>query len=123
MVNRSPHKRFLRVMPHILAALVASGCQSPPSDIASSHQPVAGTEIRQLIAKFKPHTITCDAAGIAQLSSATGMAVEHVRPMSGDACVIKLQGSSEEDISRRVELLRRNPAVEWLELDAKKKAL
>lgn len=73
---------------------------------------------QQLIIKFKPGTLTCDANGIARLASATSTTLEFVRPMSGDACVIQQLARQAEDFSQGESALKRHPAVELLELDA-----
>jgi hypothetical protein len=105
-----------------LAFLLAimAGCHSPLL-AAVSAQPVQSAT-RQLIIKFKPGTLACDADGIAQLSSATQVPLEYVRPMSGGACVIR-QLSREDNFLRDEELLKQHPAIEWLQEDARKRAL
>ncbi len=118
--------KSLLIMCNAMAVLAVTGCNTPAAIASppSSSQPVAETMAAlQLIIKFKPNTFTCDAAGIAQLSSATKVALEYVRPMSGDACVIRQTAKDANDFLRNQELLRRHSAVEWLEQDAKKKAL
>ncbi len=99
-----------------LCIFAATGCQSPQA-LAETMAP------QQLIIKFRPNTITCDAAGIAHLSSVTGIPLEYVRPMSGDACVIRQRAGGAKELLQRQELLKEHSAVEWLEQDAKKKAL
>jgi hypothetical protein len=79
--------------------------------------PVAADR-RQLIIKFKPRTVACDANGIAALASATGTRLEFVRPMSGDACVIQHVADRPDNFSQGESALKRHPAVESLELDA-----
>jgi hypothetical protein len=102
-----------------LAAM--TGCHS--SSLATvSAQPAQSAVARQLIIKFKPGALACDADGIAQLSSATRVPLEYVRPMSGDACVVR-QLSREDNFLRDEELLKQHPAIEWLQEDARKKAL
>ena len=98
----------------------------PP--LADPHQPSTTTIIkasasRQLIIKFKPDTIPCTPAGIAQLSSTTRVSLEYVRTMSGDACVVKQFAEGADDFLRGQETLRGNPAVESLEPDAMMKPL
>jgi len=78
---------------------------------------------QQLIIKLKPNTFLCDSKGIARLSVATQLALEYVRPMSGDACVIRQLTMNAKDLLRGQKLLRQHSAVEWVEPDAKKKAL
>lgn len=119
-------KQFLLFLCHTLAILAVTGCQSPfaVADSQSSQHPSAEAKVvRQLIIKFKPNSIACDADGIAQLSSATRIPLEFVRPMSGEACVIRLLAADENDFLQGQKLLRQHPEVEWIELDAKKKAL
>jgi len=119
-------KKFLSGLCNAMAILAVIGCQAHPVIAASqsSPQPIAETTAaQQLIIKFRPDTIACDAAGTAQLSSATRVPLEYVRPMSGDACVIRQLAGDANDFLRGQELLRQHPAVEWVEQDAKKKAL
>lgn len=113
-----------------LAAMVmALGCQMPPSPSTSSPPqptPMSIGEMRvsqQLIVKFKPHTIACDATQIAHLSAVTRVPLEYVRPMSGDACVIKQLADDAAGLSQRQETLKQHPAIEWLEEDRMMEAL
>ena len=121
--KRSPWDRVTMV-----AIVLASGCQMPPSPSTSNPPQFAPMSIgearvsQQLIVKFKPNTIACDAAGIARLSSATQVPLEHVRPMSGDACVIKQLADNATGFSRGQEILKQHPAIEWLEEDRMMKA-
>ena len=97
----------------------------PPAD---PHKPstttnIKGSASRRLIIKFKPDTIPCTPAGIAQLTSTTHVSLEYVRAMSGDACVVTQFAESAGDLLRGQETLRGNPAVEYLEPDAMMKAL
>lgn len=119
-------KKILWGLCNLLVVLAMAGCQSPHvvADSLSPPQPVANTPAtRQLIIKFKPNTIECNTAGIAQLSAAAKVPLEYVRPMSGGACVIRQLAVEMNDLLRGQELLRRYSAVEWLEQDTKKKAL
>ena len=101
---------------YCLCIFAATGCQSPRAP--------AGTMVpQQLIIKFRSNTITCDAAGIARFSSATGIRLEYLRPMSGDACVIRQRALDAKELLRGQELLKQHSAVEWVAQDAKKKAL
>jgi hypothetical protein len=105
----------------------AGGCPTP-SPVADPRQPSTTTEIkgsasRQLIIKFKSDTVPCTPAGIAQFSSKTRVSLEYVRTMSGDACVVKQFADGADGLLRGQETLRGNPAVEYLEPDARMKAL
>ena len=84
---------------------------------------IRGSASRQLIIKFRPGTIACTPAGIAQLSSTTRVSLEFVRTMSGDGCVVKQFADSADDLLRGQNTLKENPAVEYLEPDAVMKAL
>ena len=113
-----------------LAAMVlALGCQMAPSPSTSSPPqptPMSTGEMRvsqQLIVKFKPNTIACDATQIAHLSAVTRVPLEYVRPMSGDACVIKQLADDAAGLSQRQETLKQYPAIEWLEEDRTVEAL
>ena len=104
--------------------ILASGCQDslPVAANQSSQQSIAKTMVaEQLIIKFRPNTISCDAAGIAQLSTVTRVPLEYVRRMSGDACVIRQLADEMNDFLRGMKLLRQQPSVEWVELDEKMK--
>ena len=106
--------------------ILASGCQSylPIAANNSSQQSIVGTMVaEQLIIKFKPNTFSCDPIGIAQLSLVTRVPLEYVRRMSGDACVIRQLADEMNDFLRGKKLLRQQPSVEWVEQDAKMKAL
>ena len=113
----------------LVAMVLVGGCQMPPSPSTTStppHTPMSRGEGRvsqQLIVMFKPNTIACNAAGIAHLSTITQIPLEHVRPMSGDACVIKQFADYAAGFSRGQELLKQHPAIEWLEEDRLMKAL
>jgi hypothetical protein len=104
---------------------MAAGCQlSAVDDLRrSSPQMIAGTSgSQQLIIKFRPGTLSCDPAGIACLSSTTHVALEFVRPMSGDACVVKHLANDSGSFSQGQQVLRQHPAIEWVEPDAVMKA-
>ena len=106
--------------------ILACGCQIslPVAANPSSQQSIAETLVaQQLIIKFRPNTLSCDAAGIAQLSSATRVLLVYVRRMSGDACVIRQLADETNSFLQGIKLLRQQPSVEWVEQDAKKKAL
>lgn len=124
---RLPGKKVLWSILPVVVILAATGCQPPPQAVAafqSAPQPIAETAAtRQLIIKFKPNTIACDTVGIAQLSSVTRVQVEYIRPMSGDACVVRQSADDTNGLEQGQETLRQYPAVEWLEQDAKMKAL
>ena len=112
----------------LVAMVLAGGCQMPPSPSASSPPqlpPMSSGAVQvsqQLIVLFKPNTIACDAAGIAHLSAVTQVPLAHVRPMSGEACVIKQFADHAAGLSRGQEILTQYPAIEWLEEDRMMKA-
>jgi len=106
----------------------AAGACPTPTSVADPRPPSTTTEIkgsasRQLIIKFRPDTVPCTPAGIAQLSSTTRVSLEYVRTMSGGACVVKQFADGADGLLRGQETLRGNPAVEYLEPDARVKAL
>jgi hypothetical protein len=72
---------------------------------------------QQLIVKFKATTFDCNAADIARLAVETNLRLDLVRPMSGNACVIRQLGSRSDDFNYGLKLLRQHPAIEWVELD------
>lgn len=106
----------------IALPLVTMGCQFSASENRGGYADQKTASSQQLIIKFKPGTINCDANGIAQLSDATRVPLEYVRPMSASACVIKQFGDKKDGFIPGQKLLRQHPDVEWLELDAIRKA-
>jgi hypothetical protein len=72
---------------------------------------------QQLIIKFKPNTIACSAAGIAQLSASLQVPLQFIRNMSGNACVIKQHAGNPNEFSQGQKILRQDLAVEWVEPD------
>jgi hypothetical protein len=123
------HAKRLRWESIVLLPILAGGCQTfsslTTSDVRQD-KPMSATELRvsrQLIIKFTPGTIACDADGIAGLSASTHVTLSHVRPMSGEACVIKQTADSESGLSQDEERLRQHPAVEWVEEDRLMKPL
>jgi hypothetical protein len=111
---------------NMAAAGVAVGCQSSLLD-SNRPQPasmaIAGTPVvQQLIIKFKPNTFTCDSAGIEKLSTATGLQLRFIRPMSGDACVITQISNGFDGLLLGQKRLEQNSAIEWVEKDAVMKA-
>ena len=118
-------KKIPSVLCNMMVILAVTGCHAPSSMAASpiSASTAESVVSQQLIIKLRTNTLTCDFAGIAKLSSAIQVPLEYLRPMSGDGCVIRQQAHHSNDLLRGQELLRQHPAVEWVEQDAKKKAL
>ena len=112
----------------LAAMMMGVGCQMPPSlSINSLPQPMPiltgnGAVSQQLIIKFKPNTIACDAPEISHLSAVTEVPLEYVRPMSGGACVVQQWAANAEDLSHGKERLKQHPDIEWLEEDRMMKA-
>ncbi|MGZ3236097.1 MAG: hypothetical protein ACXWIN_07050 [Burkholderiaceae bacterium] len=112
----------------VLMAMVI-GCQSPvdnnhPENPESMPMSKRQTEVsQQLIIKFKPHTIACNADAIAQFSTSIKVPIEYVRAMSGQVCVVRQFMGQDIGLSKGQILLRRHPDVEWVEPDAIRKAL
>jgi hypothetical protein len=127
MSGITKRSRWYRVT--LVAIVLAGGCQTPPSPSTSSPPqptPMSIGEIRvsqQLIVKFKPNTITCDAPEIAHLSAVTRVPLEYVHPMSGGACVVQQWAANAEGLSHGQETLKQHPDIEWLEEDRMMKAL
>ena len=112
----------------MIVFLVATGCQASSTITVAPQNMISApsallTLKQQLIIKFKPNTLACDSAGIAQLSSATQVTLEYLRPMSGNSCVIEQHYLNSTDLINNQKILKQHPAVEWLEQNTKKKAL
>ena len=114
---------------NLVALVFAGGCQTSSSLFTSSLPQPMSMSIgerrvsQQFIIKFKPNTIACDAPELAHLSAVTRVPLEYVRPMSGDACVIKQLADNAVGLSHGQETLKQHPAIEWLEEDKMMKAL
>jgi hypothetical protein len=104
----------------VLVLALAGGCQAAPdaTQVAAARVPGTAPSSQQLIVKFKSAAARCDRTGIARFSAAAGVALEFVRPMSGDACVVRQIGGDASELARGLESLRKNSAVEWVEPDA-----
>jgi hypothetical protein len=89
----------------LTAAFMAAGC-------ARAAEPAP---LSQLIVKFRPASIACESAGIAAFARQTRLDLQWVRPMSGDACVLRLRAA---DPAKALAALQARPEVEWAESDA-----
>jgi len=70
----------------------------------------------QLIVKFRDAGAGCDQRVVAGLSARAGFNFRWVRPMSGDACVIRVGRSV--DAAAALTALRALPELEYAEMDA-----
>lgn len=119
-------RRYLLLVTGSLAFSGIAACQSssPPAPVGEP-RPVAGASdaFRQLIIRFKPGTVACDAAAIARFAAAVGVSLQFVRPMSGEACVVRQTAESVRRLQDDLETIKKHPAVQWAEPDAVMKAL
>lgn len=100
-----------------LAILFVASCQQASTQAATTTISRASAT-QQLIIKFKPGTVACDPNGIARWSSLTHVSLQLVRPMSGNACVVKQFALDMASLARGLTTLQQSPAVEYLERDA-----
>lgn len=89
----------------LLAGLALSSC--------SIAGPAAGP---QLIVKLRPGTVACDAAGVQKLAQQSDQKLQLVRPMSGDACLLRVPDAAA--LPPAIDGLQKLPDVEWAEADA-----
>ena len=107
-------------------ALLA-GCHASPigpgaaNSVPTSSAPAS--TYQQLIIKFRPATFRCAPADIARLAAQINVRLELVRPMSGDACVIRQVQVKASDFAQGQKLLKQHSSVEWVELDAVMKTM
>jgi hypothetical protein len=112
----------------LVAVFIVSGCHLFPENrssvtFESQSDLLRQNDVRQqLIIKFKPNTVLCSEAGIAQFSSAIQVGLSYVRPMSGQACVVLQSKDNDGGYVHGQAKIRKHPAVELLELDAMMKA-
>ena len=100
------------------SAAVDDGVRNP-----SSFATADVTAHQQLIVKFKPATFRCAAGDIARLAAQINVQLELVRPLSGDACVIRQLRGGSGDFAQGRKLLQQHPSIEWVELDAVMKTM
>jgi hypothetical protein len=118
-------------MPALACAMLAAlaGCQSVAANASLAQTPAPAIDqqaAQQLIIKFKPSArgdLACDSAGIARLAAATRTRLEFMRPMSGQACVVRQAAPGAAELAQGLARLKRHPAVEWADIDAVMKAL
>jgi hypothetical protein len=109
---------FLASLTACQSSAVDSGPRNPASMVAAD---TAASQ--QLIVKFKTMTFRCDRTDIAHLSTQIDVPLEFVRPLSGNACVIRQLRSGSGGFLQGQKLLRQHPSVEWVELDAVMKTM
>ncbi|HYF62109.1 MAG TPA: S8 family serine peptidase [Herpetosiphonaceae bacterium] len=120
----------MKLRPFLFIALIApwiliAVAGSPAATAAPAAAPAAGPgPTAQLIVKFKDTAASrakADAmrpAQLARLSAAAGIELEYVRPMSGDAHVLRLPAAlSWAEAERRAKSLAALPEVEYAEPD------
>lgn len=119
-------KRIINVAACLVVPTISYGCQQA---VVNNHPPQSAPIMKadnlvfqQLILKFKPGTLQCDPAGVARLSSATATALQFIRPMSGDACVIRHSAADPASLSQEQKKIRQHPSIQWLEEDTVMKA-
>ncbi len=97
--------RFLSSSLLLAGVMLAAGCaRAEPAP-----------QLAQVIVKFRPATFACDARGIADLSRKTGLDLQWLRPMSGDACVLIVRSATP---AKALATLQARPELEWAEADA-----
>jgi hypothetical protein len=113
----------MRTRPLILLSLITvlalgAGCSSAGND--GAREPARGP---QLIVKFRAGTLACDDVGIARLSAQAGVGLRLIRPMSGGACVIRLQDAADSAATAAaLSAIRGLPPVQYAEPDAPMRA-
>lgn len=117
------HTQCVLAVASVVVGVLVGGCQWSPASSGPGPRPSArmasgaGPVSQQLIVKFAPHTRACTADGITAWSDVTHVRLTYVRPMSGDACVLIQWAESAAELARGQALLRRDPAIEWIEDD------
>lgn len=118
--------RTIFVAAHCVLLALAAGCQSaernpapsPEKSFTQEAEIPGSTVSAQLIVKFRDGGLRCDPAGVARLALLTGVTLQFLRQMSGDACVVMQQARDAEGLARGQELLKQHPSTEWVEIDA-----
>ena len=107
------HAGFFALLTGCHASPMGSGAIKSVTTASAS-----ASTYQQLIIKFKPATFRCAPADIARLAVQSNVRLEFVRPMSGDACVIRQVQVNAIDFLQGQKLLKQHPSIEWMELDA-----
>jgi hypothetical protein len=108
-----------------LAGLAACQSPLPGNDLRRPKaSPIAdASAAQQLIVKFKAAALHCNAADIAALAAQIDVRLEFVRPMSGNACVIRQLRGDSSDFSQGRKRLQQHPSIEWVEPDGVMKTM
>lgn len=105
-----------------MPVIALAGCTSLSNPSDAPGKSVAEPPSRQIMLKMKKATSPCDASQIAGLARATNQTLDYVRPMSGNACVIRQRADSEQELASGFRRLVQHPTVEWVEVDGIVKA-
>jgi hypothetical protein len=122
-MKRAPLR--LSILSLMLAALFVMGCaQDPTQPAARVEGPAPATQARggQLIIKFRTSSNVNPAQAdvLASLSRDAGAKLDYVRPMSGDAHVLRIEGLADpQDLAHAIERLSRRADVEYVEEDVR----
>ena len=106
-----PLSRFIFYFSLVLAGITGCACA----------QPKAGTDIAQIIVKFKDaNTPPATATLLKSLSESAKLNVRHVRPMSGGAQIYVLSGPANDAmLAGAVKEIAARSDVEYAEVDQK----
>ena len=124
LVSQGPFSRLLVLACCLMPLLLLSGCASAGMPAAAEPvlraTPIANKQaMSQLIVKFKDPTLDPARPGyLKELARALGATLVYVRPMSGDAHVLRVDDAVDASrLQRIVEGLAKRPEVEYAEPD------
>jgi hypothetical protein len=124
-MQNNPKHAVLVIVTVIITGV--SGCQVSAADTDTRQPAVKAlpttSATQQLIIKFKPNTLDCNATGIARLSTESGVPLELVGPMSGNACLARQLAKADISFAQGQQRLKQHPAIEWVEQDALMKTM
>lgn len=104
----------------LLFLQMAAGCRPGLALSADpdGHAVPASQVHRQLIISFQDPAFPCNAAAIAEFAASTKVRLEFLRPMSGNACVVRQVASDAAGLAAGQKRMKAHRAIGWLEPDA-----
>lgn len=104
----------------VFASVFLSGCHAVSSPLpgdSTDRADVSAQVRQQLMIRLDQAVVSCTAEDIAKLATATSQALQYVRPMSGNACVVSHAANSEATLAAGLQRLRQHPSVEIADVD------
>ncbi|MEW6764300.1 MAG: hypothetical protein AB1344_00760 [Pseudomonadota bacterium] len=112
--------RLLRpLVPVAFLAASLTGCMATESPAPTVREVVGIPSSQQVMLRYHDGRAEQAArADLARLSGIAGLVLEYVRPMSGQAHVMRFpSGTSAQEVEQAMQRLRTDPAIQYIESD------